>query len=184
MSQSKNAAVHASAAGDLAAMLNGLLVHVAAPSLGQKERRRLQKRNEICPDALIEMLAHLAEQNGGHVLGMPFDAKQARAALTKVSATKTALGIARQLVQRLEDDQVQQRIVVADPAFALFTALRRLVNTETGNKLAPAYAQMKQIVKNRPRKSRGSSRSDANKKAAPAPAATPAKSEPSVKPTA
>jgi hypothetical protein len=153
MKQSKE--ISASAAhDDMLTILNGLAVQIPSTSLSRAERKKLYDRNAICPDALIEMLAHLAEQSGGHVLGMPFDAAEARAVLAKVSATKTAIGVARQLVQRLEDDLVQQRATVADPAFALFTALRRLVNTKAGNKLAAAYAQMKQIVKDRPRKSR------------------------------
>jgi hypothetical protein len=178
MSQSKQAA--APALADIAATLSALLSHVAVPSLAKAERRRMQKRSELCPDALVEMLAHLSEQSGGHVLGMPFDAAEARAVLAKVSATKTAIGVARQLVQRLEDDLVQQRITVADPAFALFTALRRLVNTKAGNKLAAAYAQMKQIVKDRPRKSR-KKKATAETPAQPAPAK---QEEPSVKASA
>jgi hypothetical protein len=52
------------------------------------------------------------------------------------------------------------------------------VNTKAGNKLAPAYAQMKQIVKNRPRKSRKT-------KAASVPAPAPVQPEkPSVPPSA
>jgi hypothetical protein len=48
----------------------------------------------------------------------------------------------------------QKRATVADPSFAIYTALRRLVNTKAGNALLPAYAQMQSIVKNRPRRVR------------------------------
>jgi hypothetical protein len=156
MSTSKHDAVAATLASTLAAIIGQL----GAPSLAADERKRLRKRNENVPDALVDMVIHLADENAGHVLGMPYDTHEARAALAEVSALRTAIAVARQLLQRLEDESVQRRIAVADPTFALYTALRRLVNTPAGNALKPAYSQMQSIVKNRPRKSR-------SKKAAP-----------------
>ena len=100
------------------------------------------------------MISHLAEQGGGAVIGMPFDFAQASATLAQTSTTRTTISIGQQTLQRMEDDMLQQRVTVADPAFAIYTALRRLVKTKTGNSLLPAYEQMKAIVKNRPRKSR------------------------------
>jgi hypothetical protein len=79
----------------------------------------------------------------------------------------------------MEDDMLQQRATVADPAFAIYTALRRLVKTKAGNSLAPAYEQMKSIVKNRPRKSRAKTKPEettsnaATPPVTTAPAATP-----------
>jgi hypothetical protein len=115
----------------------------------------MRSRSERCPDDLVEMVIHLAETGGGHVLGMPFDVQAARATLTYVSDARAAVDVARQLVQKLEDDLVQARSRVTDPTFALYTALRRLVNTDAGNKLAPAYEQMKSMVRNRPRRPSG-----------------------------
>jgi hypothetical protein len=100
------------------------------------------------------MIAHLAEQGGGSVLGMQFDAAAARTTLGQTNDTQTSISVGRQTLQRMEDDMLQQRATVADPAFAIYTALRRLVKTKAGNALAPAYEQMQSIVKNRPRKSR------------------------------
>jgi hypothetical protein len=124
------------------------------------------------------MVSHLAQQGGGSILGMPFDATAASATLTQTSDTRTAISVGRQTLQRMEDEMIQQRATVADPAFAIYTALRRLVKTKAGNTLAPAYEQMKSIVKNRPRKVRKKKTTEPTS-AAPttpvvaAPAATP-----------
>jgi len=135
----------------VAATLNGLAGQVQSPVLSKADRNRLRSRSERVPDQLIEMISDLAEQNGGQILGMSFDAAAARTTLTQTSATRTQISTAKQLTQKMEDDMIQQRTAVADPTFAIFTALRRLVNTKSGNSLAPAYEQMKTIVKDRPR---------------------------------
>jgi hypothetical protein len=133
------------------ATLTGMADQIESPVLSKVERDRLKGRNRLVPDQLVEMICHLAEQNGGQVLGMAYDAAQARATLAQTSAARTHISVTRQLLQRMEDDMIQQRATVADPSFAVYTALRRLVNTKMGNHLSPAYEQMKQIVKNRPR---------------------------------
>jgi hypothetical protein len=135
----------------VASTLSSLAGQIKSPVLSKADRQRLKGRNDRVPDQLIEMISDLAEQNGGKVLGIPFDAATARATLTQTSATRVQIGTTKQLTQKMEDDMIQQRATVADPAFAIFTALRRLVNTKSGNSLAPAYEQMKTIVKDRPR---------------------------------
>jgi hypothetical protein len=141
----------------VATTLSSIAGEISSPSLSKTERRALQGRNENAPDELIEMIAQLAQQGGGTVLGIPFDATTALATLAQTSATRTSISVGQQTLQRMEDDMIQQRATAADPAFAIYTALRRLVKTKSGNALAPAYAQMKSIVKNRPRKSRAKS---------------------------
>ena len=128
----------------------------------------MKSRNQNVPDELVEMVSHLAEQGNGSVLGMPFDAAQARATLTQTSSARTNISVGQQTLQRMEDDMIQQRATVADPTFAIYTALRRLVKTKSGNSLAPAYEQMKAIVKNRPRRTR--KKTDEAVKVAPTPA--------------
>ena len=137
-----------------ATTLTSLADGITSPSLTRTARRQLQSRNADTPDSLIEMVSHLAEQGGGSVAGIPFDAATARAMLAQTSTTRTTISVGRQTLQRMEDDMIQQRATVADPAFAIYTALRRLVKTKSGNALTPAYEQMKAIVKNRPRRSR------------------------------
>lgn len=127
------------------------------------------------------MVSHLAEQGNGSVLGMPFDASTASATLTQTSDTQTAISVGRQTLQRMEDDMLQQRATVADPAFAIYTALRRLVKTKSGNALAPAYEQMKSIVKNRPRKSRA--KKPAEEATSTATTATPVVTAPAAPPS-
>jgi hypothetical protein len=138
----------------VASTLSSIAGGISSESLTKVARQQLRGRNENVPDQLIEMVSHLAEQGGGNVLGMPFDATAARATLAQASDTQTSISVGRQTLQRMEDDMLQQRVTVADPAFAIYTALRRLVKTKAGNALSPAYEQMKSIVKNRPRKSR------------------------------
>jgi hypothetical protein len=146
MTKSKNETV--------ASTLSSLGEQIQSPSLTPATRQEVRSRNARVPDELIEMITHLAEQGGGSVLGMPFDATTATTTLAQTASTRTAINVGRQTMQRMEDDMLQQRATVADPAFAIYTALRRLVKTKAGNALSPAYAQMKAIVKNRPRKSR------------------------------
>jgi hypothetical protein len=149
MTKSKTATTEA-----VASTLSSIAAGLSSVSLTKAERDQLRASNARVPDELIEMVSHLAQQGGGSVLGTAFDATTASATLTQTSGTRTAISVGRQTLQRMEDDMLQQRATIADPAFAIYTALRRLVKTKAGNALAPAYAQMKTIVKNRPRKSR------------------------------
>ena len=171
--------------GSVASTLSSIGEQIASPSLTPAARQELRGRNEIVPDKLIEMVSHLAEQGNGSVLGMPFDTAAASATLSQTSATQTAIGVGRQTLQRMEDDMLQQRATVADPAFAIYTALRRLVKTKAGNSLAPAYEQMKSIVKNRPRKSRAKKPEETTSNAATPPvAAAPEATPPATQATA
>jgi hypothetical protein len=121
----------------------------------KKVRYTVQARSARCPDELIQLVIQTATSGGGSVLGMAFDVTAAKTALTQVGSLEDQLSVARQLVQRLEDEVVQTRVSVADPAFAIYTALRRLTKTPAGNALLPVYEQMQLAVKNRPRRTRG-----------------------------
>jgi hypothetical protein len=138
----------------VASTLSSIADQITSVSLTKTDRRNLQSRNEIVPDELIELICHLADQGNGSILGIPFDATTARTTLAQTSATRTALSVGRQTLQRMEDDMLQTRATVADPAFAIYRSLPRLSKTKKGNALAPAFEQMKAIVKNRPRKRR------------------------------
>jgi hypothetical protein len=170
--------------GSVASTLSGIGKKISSPSLTQTARHELRARNENVPDKLIEMVSHLASEGGGSVLGMPFDATTASATLSQTSATQTAISVGRQTLQRMEDDMLQQRATVADPAFAIYTALRRLVKTKAGNSLAPAYEQMKSIVKNRPRKSRAKTKPEETTSNAATPSTTEATAAPAAPPPA
>jgi hypothetical protein len=124
-------------------------------ALDKRARKLLAGRSARCPDTLVTLVSQLATDGGGNVLGMPYDVQAAKDGLTQVSSLQTQLSVARQLVQRLEDEVVQTRVSVADPTFAIYTALRRLTKTAKGNALLPAYQQMAEAVKNRPRRTRG-----------------------------
>jgi hypothetical protein len=169
------------AKGTASSILSGIANGISSPSLTKTEREQLRSRNARVPNELVEMVSHLAEEGNGSVLGMPFDATTASATLTQTSDTQTAISVGRQTLQRMEDDMLQQRATVADPAFAIYTALRRLVKTKTGNALAPAYEQMKSIVKNRPRKSRA--KKPAEEAASTATTATPVVAAPAAPPS-
>jgi hypothetical protein len=175
-------ASHHSTPDTVATTLAKIAENLPSASLDKKTRRNVQGRNENAPDALIEMICHVAEQGGGSVLGMPFDPVQARATIAQANNARTAIGVARQTLQRMEDDMIQQRSTAADPAFAIYASLRRLVKTKAGNSLAPAYEQMKAIVKNRPRKRRNktaAAKGATSTTPAPAVAAPPAAPQPS-----
>jgi hypothetical protein len=177
MSKSKNSS------NQVASTLSSIAGAIQSPSLSTADRKRLRSSNAMVPDELVAMVSHLAEQGNGSVLGMPFDATSASATLSETSATKTAISVGRQTLQRMEDDMLQQRATVADNAFAIYTALRRLVKTKSGNSLAPAYEQMKTIVKNRPRKSRKKTDETSSEATTTAPAtATSAAAAPAASP--
>ena len=159
----------------VATTLSNLVSQIQSPSLSKTDRRLLRDRNGRTPDELVEMLCHLADQGGGQILGMSFDATTARATLASTSAMRTEISLAKQLLTRMEDDLAQQRATVTDPSFAIYTALRRLVRTKAGNSLAPALAQMAALV-NPPRKSRNKASTETATTTAPkaAVAAAPA----------
>jgi hypothetical protein len=137
-----------------ATLLTGILNGLPNDVLDTKTRSQLGHRSARCPDELIQLVSQLAQQSGGNVAGMAYDPTAATNTLTQVSDFQTQLSLARQLVQRLEDEVVQTRVSLADPTFAIYTALRRLTKTTSGNALLPAYQQMQLAVKNRPRKTR------------------------------
>jgi hypothetical protein len=155
--------------GTTASTLAGIASGISTPALTNDERKLLRARNSRTPDKLIEMVAHLAQQGGGSVLGIPFDSTTASATLANASQAKTTIAVGRQTLQRMEDDMLQQRLTVADPAFAIYSALRRLVQTKAGNALLPAYNQMKALVRRKPSKATDETTS-------PAPTAAPAAS--------
>ena len=68
------------------------------------------------------MMIKIADQNGGLVAGMPLDTAAANAALTNVSDARTAAAASRAIAQKMDDDAVQQRVVVADRVFAIYKA--------------------------------------------------------------
>jgi hypothetical protein len=149
-------------------------------SLTSKARNQLESRSRIVPDALIQKMIQIATNNGGLVAGMPFDVDAANAALTNVSKAKAAADASRTIAQKLVDDSVQQRVVVADRTFAVYRALGRLVKTPEGNSLLRTYEEMTTVVKNRPRIARKKKTAAASatpattSESTPAPAPSPA----------
>ena len=137
-----------------ASTIGGMASSLPGDALDKRTRDRMGSRSARCPDELIQLVCQLVMQSGGSVLGMTYDVQAAKGALTQVGDLQTQLAVARQLVKRLEDEVVQTRNNVADPTFAFYTALRRLVKTAKGNSLLPAFEQMQQAVKNRPRRTR------------------------------
>lgn len=122
---------------------------LSAAGLTRAERVKLRTGSEHVPDALIELLATHAEENGGTIAGISFDAAAAREALTYVSATKPAVTAARRFAQRAEDKARQQRGPVADRSFGIYRALERFVRTPEGESLKDAYEKMRSLVRPR-----------------------------------
>jgi hypothetical protein len=144
----------------------------STPTLSVKERKTLGDRSRRAPDALIELVLKLAENNGGQVAGIPIDVASARTTLTNVSAATAAAADSRRIAAQMDDDALQQRVVVADRVFAVHMALRRLVNTPEGEPFARASEEMASVLRNQPRLKRGKA---AEK---PAPAAEAVASQP------
>jgi hypothetical protein len=134
------------------AQLDAIATNLAStPTLSAKERKLIGARSRRVPDALIELVLKLAETNGGQVAGMPIDVTAARATLTQVSAASAAADASRRIAAQMDDDSLQQRIVVADRAFAIHLALRRLVNTPEGQPFVRASEEMASALRNQPR---------------------------------
>src|SRR5579883_2128332 len=111
------------------------------------ERRQTRMRSERVPDAFLELLATLAEKNGGMIAGMSFDAAEARNVLAFVKTARANAAAARELAQRAQDASVQQRIAVVDRGMGIYRALGRIVRTAEGNDLGPVYEQMQSLVR-------------------------------------
>jgi hypothetical protein len=127
------------------------------------ERKQTLASSYHVPDALIELVATHAENNGGVVAGLPFDAAAARDALTQVSTAQAAVRAARQFAQRVEDDATLRRSDVADRAFGIFTALRRFVRTPEGKTLRDVYDEMHSTMRayHKARKAKASAKANA-----------------------
>jgi hypothetical protein len=126
-------------------------------SLTKRARKALDNRSVRVPTPLIEQLLAIVDREGS-VCGMSLDAGEIRAVLADVNDALAAAATARLIAQRLVDDAVSKRVVVADTAFAIYRALSRLTQTPEGNALLGPYKEMRAVVRDqrtpkRPRKS-------------------------------
>jgi hypothetical protein len=135
-------------------------------TLNRKTRRSLATRSGRVSDVLINIVLQEAEKNGGQIAGITIDVPAAREALAAASESQESADSARRIGDRMEDDAIQHRVVVADRAFAVYTALRRLVHTPEGEPLARTYEEMASTVRKKRPKARA-------KKAQPTPSDPP-----------
>jgi hypothetical protein len=110
------------------------------------ERAGQKSLSRNAPDKFIELVADLATQSGGSVAGIPFDAAAATAVLTYVSEAQKIADAANGLAQRVTDDSIQRRTAVSNDAFAVYSALGRLVRTTKGKPLRQKYEEMQRLV--------------------------------------
>ena len=116
-------------------------------SLSNDERSKLRKKQDQMPDAFIEQVANLAMQHGGDVAGIAFDVDAAQTTLTRSRGARAVADVCRRLAQRVEDDAIPQRIIVAKRAMAVYTALRRLVGTPEGNPLMASFEDLAALAR-------------------------------------
>ncbi len=99
------------------------------------ERQGQKSLSRNVPDKFIELVADLANQSGGSVAGIPFDAAAATATLTYVSEAQKIVAAAEGLALHVSDDSIERRTAVANESFAVYSALGRLVRTAMGKSL-------------------------------------------------
>ena len=111
------------------------------------ERKPVERGSNRVPDALIERMAALAAKNGGSVLGIAFDVEAARQTLAYASACNAVIDAAHGLIRMISDDVLRRRIRVAQSAFAIYGAMRRLVTTNEGKHLAPSFEELQALMR-------------------------------------
>jgi hypothetical protein len=116
------------------------------------ERKGQKSLSRNVPDKFIELVADLANQSGGSVAGIPFDAAAATAALTYVSGAQKIVAAAQGLALHVSDDSIERRTTVANDSFAVYSALGRLVRTTKGKPLRQKYEEMQSLVRQPRRK--------------------------------
>jgi hypothetical protein len=127
-----------------------------AAALSRAELINLRSRGKQMPIEVIELLADHAEQNGGSVVGVPFDAAAARDALARSKAARAVAKAAYRLARRAESDSVQSLALVADRSRKITQAMSVDVRTPEGEAFAAMNDQVRAMLRaaGHPRKSR------------------------------
>jgi hypothetical protein len=132
------------AAADLDALSKSLGY---APALPIAQVSLLRKRGGAVPVKVINLLANLAEQNGGAVAGLPFDSAAARDALARAENAQQIAKAARRLSRRAISDSVHSLALVGDESMTLVVALGRKVRTPNGKSFVEANDEIKSLMR-------------------------------------
>lgn len=118
-----------------------------APAAAKAQLKLLQNRGTAVPVEVIKLLANLAEQNGGTVAGIPFDAQAARDCLARAEHARDVAKAARRLSQRAISDALQNLALVGDKSMGLTLALDRFVRDPQASAFKEANDQIRALMR-------------------------------------
>jgi len=144
------------------AMIDALMQSLGyAPAVSKAQRSLLKARGTAVPDDVIELLVNLAEQHGGEIAGVPFDARAARECLARAKHARDVAKAARRLSMRAVSDALQNLALVGDEAMGMVLMLDRKVRSPKALAFKEANDQIRASMRKQ-----GRSRKVAQKKAA------------------
>jgi hypothetical protein len=118
-----------------------------APAVPKAQAQMLRGRGTAVPVTVIELLANLADQHGGTIAGLPFDAAAARDALARAKSARSVANAARRLSRRAVSDALQNLAVVGDESMAIALALDRITRNPRGNAFVEANDQIRSLMR-------------------------------------
>jgi hypothetical protein len=145
-------------------------------ALSSQERRQLDGVIRNAPDDAIARVIALAIRHGGSIVGIPFDATAAKAALADAEGAFALSAAMKTVARRLEDEGLRAKAGVAEQATAAILGLRGIVRTPQGKVLGQELAEITRV------KRAHSSRKRARPAPSPEPPQEGAKVSPSVAP--
>ncbi len=136
-----------------------------AAALPKAQQNMMRNRADAVPTVVTNLLANLAEQHGGAVAGMPFDAAAVRSALARADHAHAIAKAAMRLARRALSEAIRNRAIVSDRSMAVQLAMSRIVRLPEGEAFVEANGQVRALMRTLSKS--GRSRKVAPKAAAP-----------------
>ncbi len=92
-------------------------------------------------------MANLAEQNGGAIAGLAFDAAAARGALSRAKHARDVAKAARRLSRRAVSDALRNLEIVGNDAMAIALALDRIARNPRRKSFVGANDQIRSLMR-------------------------------------
>ena len=118
-----------------------------APAVAKSQLKLLQNRATSVPVEVIKLLASIAEQHGGTIAGMPFDAQAVRDAIARAEHAHDVAKAARRLSKRAVSDAYQNLALVGLKSMGITQALERLVLTPDAEAFKEANDQIRALMR-------------------------------------
>ena len=118
-----------------------------APAVANAQAHLLRGRGTAVPVEVIELLANLAEQNGGAIAGLAFDAAAARDALSRAKHARDVAKAARRLSRRAISDALRNLAIVGVESMAIAKALDGIVRSPRGEAFVEANDQIRSLMR-------------------------------------